>query len=150
MVTRQELEGQWTEVKGRLQEKWGSLTDNELYQARGNVNQLVGVIEQKTGEKRKAIEDFLEEVVSGDASQVERATAAVKGYAEHASEAVRENYDKASAAMREQYGRTSESVMEQYGQAQECVRRNPMESMLVSFGAGILTGVVLGLSMRRR
>jgi uncharacterized protein YjbJ (UPF0337 family) len=150
MVTRQELEGQWTEVKGRLQEKWGSLTDNELYQARGNVNQLVGVIEQKTGEKRKDIEDFLEEVVSGDASQVERATAAVKGYAEHASEAVRQNYDKAAAAMRDQYGRTSETVMEQYGQAQECVRRNPMESMLVSFGAGILTGVVLGLSMRRR
>lgn len=150
MVTRQELEGQWTEVKGRLQEKWGSLTENELYQARGNVNQLVGVIEQKTGEKRKAIEDFLEEVVSGSHSGMEKATASAKAYAEQASQAAREGYEKAAKAARENYTRASESMMEGYGQAQECVRRNPMESMLVAFGAGILTGVVMGLSMRRR
>jgi uncharacterized protein YjbJ (UPF0337 family) len=150
MVTRQELEGQWTEVKGRLQERWGSLTDNELYQARGNVNQLVGVIEQRTGENRKAIEDYLEELVSDTHSNMERATAAVKEYADQASQAAREGYDRASQAAREGYARASQNVSERYGEAQECVRRNPVESMLVSFGAGILAGVVVGLSLRRR
>ncbi|MEZ6051591.1 MAG: CsbD family protein [Planctomycetaceae bacterium] len=46
---RQEIEGQWNQVKGQVQERWGELTDDDLYKARGSADQLVGVIQQKTG-----------------------------------------------------------------------------------------------------
>src|SRR5690606_41677226 len=29
MVTRQELEGQWNQVKGKIQKQWGELTEDE-------------------------------------------------------------------------------------------------------------------------
>ena len=34
MITRQELEGHWNQVKGQVKERWGQLTDEELMQAR--------------------------------------------------------------------------------------------------------------------
>ncbi len=139
MITRQELEGKWNDVKGRVQERWGEITDDELQQVRGNTNQLVGVIQQKSGEARSAIEDFLEEVVTGDANAAKRVAETAREYAE-----------KASDAFHEQFGQVSDSVRTGYEQAEGMVRRKPVESVAVAFGAGIITGVVVGLVLKSR
>ncbi len=49
-------EGTWDRIKGKAREKWGELTDDEMDEARGNAQQLVGKIKQKTGETADAIE----------------------------------------------------------------------------------------------
>ena len=134
MITRQELEGKWTEVKGRIQEKWGALTDDELQQVRGNTNALVGVIEQKTGESRRAIEEFLDKAIAEGASAVSGALDSAREFAGKASEKVREQYDD-----------VSESVRAGYEEAEQMVRQKPVESVAVAFGAGIVTGVLVGL-----
>jgi uncharacterized protein YjbJ (UPF0337 family) len=139
MVTRQQLEGQWNQVKGRIQERWGQFTDNDLQELEGNATQLVGAIQQKTGESRQAIEDFLEEVVAEGSSMLNKATDTAREYAARASQTVHENYD-----------RVAENVREGYAQANECVRRHPMESLGVAFGAGIITGVIVGLVLKGR
>lgn len=139
MVTRQQLEGQWNQVKGRIKERWGQLTDDELMQVEGNANQLVGTIQKKTGESKQAIEDFLEEVVSEGASLMNKVSDTAKDYAGKAQQVVQENYDRAA-----------ESVREGYQQAATCVKRHPMESLGVAFGTGIITGVVIGLVLRGR
>ena len=60
MVNAQVLQGQWNQVRGELKKKWGQLTEDDLRFTNGNIDQLVGKIQQRTGEAREAIEQFLE------------------------------------------------------------------------------------------
>lgn len=138
MVTRQQLEGKWNEVKGRLKEKWGALTDDDLVRAEGNVEQLVGVIQRKTGRGKEEVEKFIDELVSDAGSTYERVASTAREYAAEAGEALREGYD-----------RTAASVQSGYRDAEMTVKRNPVESVAVAFGAGIVSGVLIGLMLRR-
>ena len=45
-MNQQTLEGNWNEIKGKLHERWGQLTNDDLQKARGNVDQLVGMIQE--------------------------------------------------------------------------------------------------------
>lgn len=43
MVNQQVLAGHWNELRGKLKEKWGKLTDDDLLSFNGNVDQLVDI-----------------------------------------------------------------------------------------------------------
>lgn len=60
-TTRQKWEGRWDQLKGRVKEFWGQVTDDDLAEAEGNFDRLVGLIEERTGERREAIEGRLDE-----------------------------------------------------------------------------------------
>lgn len=51
-----QIEGNWTEVKGKARASWGELTDDELTQIGGKKEQLVGKIQQKYGLEREEAE----------------------------------------------------------------------------------------------
>jgi ElaB/YqjD/DUF883 family membrane-anchored ribosome-binding protein len=57
--------------------------------------------------------------------------------------------DQAGEAFREQYDHMAENVRAGYERAGEMVRRSPVESVAVAFGAGIITGVVVGLMLKK-
>jgi len=126
MVTRQELDGSWNSVKGKLQEKWGQLTDHDLTQFKGDMNQLIGAIQSKTGETRRVVEEFLQNAVGN-----------AKDYAGKAGEVAAERYQQAK-----------EGVEAGLHEAEEMVRRSPMESVAVAFGAGLIAGVITGLVLK--
>lgn len=63
MITREELQGQWTQLKGQIRERWGEISDDELQQAQGNTEQLMGLLEKKTGESRRQLEQFVQGAV---------------------------------------------------------------------------------------
>ena len=44
-------------MRGQIKEWWGELTDNELEQANGNAEQIVGLLQQKYGYTREAAEE---------------------------------------------------------------------------------------------
>ena len=71
-TTRMKLEGNWQEAKGRMRSAWGDLTDDELDQARGAWDQLVGTIRRKTGESIETIESTLEKIADGFEAQPAR------------------------------------------------------------------------------
>ncbi len=48
-MNAEQIKGQWNQVTGRLREHWGQLTDNDFQQLRGNADQLVGMVQAKTG-----------------------------------------------------------------------------------------------------
>ncbi len=50
-------EGKWKEMRGQVKEWWGKLTDDELEQAAGNAEQIVGLLQQKYGYTREAAEE---------------------------------------------------------------------------------------------
>ena len=56
---RLKFEGKWDQMRGRVKEAWGSLTDDELDRSEGKWDQLVGTIKEKTGESMEAIEKRL-------------------------------------------------------------------------------------------
>lgn len=52
-------DGDWQRFKGSVRERWGELTDDEIEEARGNLDQLVGAIKSKSGESVGLIKDVL-------------------------------------------------------------------------------------------
>jgi uncharacterized protein YjbJ (UPF0337 family) len=139
MVNAQVLQGQWNQVRGELKKKWGQLTDDDLRFSNGNIDQLVGKIQQRTGEARDAIEQFLSEASSQGASAVAQAAGQVGQYARYAGDQVREGYNRIS----DQFGRG-------YDYSQEMIRENPGRSLATAFGVGVLLGVVVGMALRSR
>jgi uncharacterized protein YjbJ (UPF0337 family) len=139
MVNTQVLQGQWNQVRGQLKKKWGQLTEDDLKFGNGNLDQLVGRIQNKTGEAREAIESFLDEMTSQGASAVSQAAESVKNYAGYASDQVRDGYNRIS----DQLGRRYES-------SQDLIRENPARTVATAFGVGVVLGVVVGLALRSR
>jgi len=48
--------GNWSEVKGKVKEAWGKLTDDELDVIAGKRDQLVGLIQKSYGVAREEAE----------------------------------------------------------------------------------------------
>ncbi len=139
MTSQQTIKGNWNEIQGKLRSKWGALTDDDVKEFDGNVEQLVGKIQKKTGAARESIEQFLDQFTSNGASSVGRAGEAVREYAHKASEVVQEKSQQAADSMRESYA-----------DVEDMVRQRPAQSLGVCFGAGIITGVVVSLLLRWR
>jgi len=87
-INAQELQGQWNQLRGQVKEHWGQLTDDDLTIQGGNIDQLVGRIQQRTGETRDAIEKFLTGLTSQGGSAVARVTEAVRSARSTVSSAV--------------------------------------------------------------
>ncbi len=139
MINQQVLEGSWKEVRGKLREKWGQLTENDVQQFDGNLDQLIGTIQRKTGESREAITDFLQKLSESGASAIAAAGETIRGYARQTGETLNKAYDN-----------VSERVRDGYMGAEDLVQKNPVRSVGVAFGAGLLAGVVVGLLVRSR
>ena len=56
-----ELKGDWNVTKGKLKQKWATLTDDDLTFAEGKTDELIGRIQKRTGEAREAVEEALRE-----------------------------------------------------------------------------------------
>lgn len=50
------VEGKWTEIKGKLREKWGKLTDSDFTHIAGKKDRLVGRLQQHYGYKKDEAE----------------------------------------------------------------------------------------------
>lgn len=51
-----QIEGNWKQFKGQAQSKWGELTDDELQRAKGNRQEMAGIIQEKYGKTREEAE----------------------------------------------------------------------------------------------
>ncbi|EDQ06982.1 hypothetical protein DSM14862_00721 [Sulfitobacter indolifex] len=56
------IEGNWKQMTGAVKSQWGDLTDDEITEARGNREQLVGKIQERYGvakdEAERQVDDF--------------------------------------------------------------------------------------------
>ncbi|MFW5692305.1 MAG: CsbD family protein [Chloroflexota bacterium] len=43
------IKGNWKQFTGKVKEQWGKLTDNEIQEAAGNRDQLIGKIQERYG-----------------------------------------------------------------------------------------------------
>jgi uncharacterized protein YjbJ (UPF0337 family) len=56
-----QVEGKWKQAAGRVKEKWGKLTDDDLQVIRGKRDQLVGKIQERYGIAKEDAERQVEE-----------------------------------------------------------------------------------------
>src|SRR6476619_6263682 len=134
MSTQEKVIGNWNQFKGKVKQRWGQLTDDELSEVEGNFDQLVGLVQQKTGEARQQIERTLCDM-SDQAG----------GAFAHASEKAREYVDQAGEKLRGAADQIRESTQGYAEDAQAMVRRRPAESVAVAFGAGLIVGLLVGI-----
>lgn len=57
-----QFKGSWNEVKGKLKQKYGKLTDDDLTFAEGKEDELIGRIQQKIGKSRDEIRAELQKL----------------------------------------------------------------------------------------
>ncbi len=71
------MQGKWKEMKGKVKEQWGKLTDDDLDKIEGKSEQLLGLLQQRYGYAREKAEEeynrfterwFREEVHTGHAA----------------------------------------------------------------------------------
>ncbi len=60
-INTDQIEGNWKQLKGKAQEKWGELTDDELDRAEGKREQLVGLVQERYGKARAQAEQEVDE-----------------------------------------------------------------------------------------
>lgn len=57
--TKLKMKGSWNEVKGKLKQKYASLTDDDLMYEEGQEDELFGKLQRKLG---KSIDEVKEEI----------------------------------------------------------------------------------------
>lgn len=139
MINQTMLKGNWNEIKGKLRSRWGQLTNDDVQTFNGNVDQLVGLIERKTGETRAAVEKYLDQLTENGASSIGTAVDDARQYVEDAAQRIQEHSRQAIDTFRDRYD-----------EAQEMVRQKPAESIAVCFGIGVFVGLLFGLTLRSR
>lgn len=63
-MNRDTLKGQWTQLKGKVRQQWGKLTDDEIDQMQGNAEILVGKLQERYGYQREQAEQEVDRWLS--------------------------------------------------------------------------------------
>ena len=136
MATKEEAQGTWNQLAGAVKTKYAQITGDDLTSVNGNIQQLAGVIQKKTGRAREEIDEFLKSVSESTSSTVGRMSQAATEMASNATETIREGYDYAREASRDGIKAATETI-----------QHRPGESMLLAMGVGVVVGLIIGTSM---
>ncbi|MAM34728.1 MAG: hypothetical protein CMH28_06610 [Micavibrio sp.] len=63
-MNKNTIEGNWEQLKGDVQKKWGKLTNDDLDVVEGNRKKLSGLIQEKYGKAQDEVEKELDEFES--------------------------------------------------------------------------------------
>ena len=69
-MNRDIAQGQWKQIKGKVREQWGRLTNDDVDLLEGRYDRLVGKIQEKYGrgqeDAEREVSEFLESIGKGD------------------------------------------------------------------------------------
>jgi uncharacterized protein YjbJ (UPF0337 family) len=58
-MNRLQFKGSWNEVKGKLKQTYGQLTDDDLVFAEGKDEELIGRLQKRLGKSREEIREMI-------------------------------------------------------------------------------------------
>jgi len=58
------IKGNWNVIKGKLKQKYGDLTDDDLKYAEGKEDELLGKLQKKTGKTKDEISKEIDKLSS--------------------------------------------------------------------------------------
>ncbi|AWW32023.1 general stress protein CsbD [Echinicola strongylocentroti] len=56
---QEKIKGNWNELKGKLKQEYGELTDDDLYYEVGKEDELLGRIQKRIGRPREELEGLI-------------------------------------------------------------------------------------------
>ena len=59
-----QVEGKWEQVKGSVKQRWAKLTEDDLMDAKGKREKLVGKVQERYGELKDAAEEKVDEFIA--------------------------------------------------------------------------------------
>jgi len=62
VMTTLNLKGNWNEVKGKLKQKYGELTDDDLVFSEGKEDELLGRLQKRLGKSKEELRKSIEEL----------------------------------------------------------------------------------------
>ena len=136
MITKEEVQGNWNSFVGGVQKRYSEITHDDLAAVKGNIQQMAGVIQRKTGQARAEIESYLQSL-SSDAS----------GAINNVSEMASNMASRANDGLRDGYNYVTDKSQEGYDNARATVRQKPIETLAIAFGVGVVAGLVAGCSV---
>lgn len=136
MAIKDEVHGTWNHLVGAVKSKYSQITGDDVAGVNGNIHQLAGVIQKKTGKAREEIDEYLRSFSDSASTTVGRISEAAGDMASKASEAMHDGYDYARDASRSGLKAATETV--QY---------RPGESMMLALGIGVVAGLFIGSSI---
>jgi uncharacterized protein YjbJ (UPF0337 family) len=63
MLTEQQFNHKWIEIKGGLRNLWGKLSDEELEMVKGNIYEVTSLVESKYGETKTEIRNKIHQLI---------------------------------------------------------------------------------------
>ncbi len=139
MVSQSVMEANWNDIKANLKSKWQQLSDRDLQSFKGSADQLVHMIQRRTGQAKNVIENQLEEMIAQGREIQNQVGQFFSGAASQAGEVYNEGYDVAA-----------QRLAEGYKQASKYAKENPGAAVAILFGSGLLAGLGVAMLMRRR
>lgn len=94
MLTEQQFNAKWSEIKNGLRNLWGNLSEQEIEEAKGNVYEVIGNVERKYSETRDEIKKKIDRLMdSFDNDTDKRITPDVDSYQRAPNSYRRPTYD---------------------------------------------------------
>jgi len=139
MVSQSVMEANWNDIKANLKSKWQQLSDRDLQSFKGSADELVHMIQRRTGQAKNVIENQLEEMIAQGRDIQNQVGQFFSGAASQVGEVYNEGYDVAA-----------QKLAEGYKQASKYAKENPGAAIAILFGSGLLAGLGAAMLMRRR
>ena len=130
------LEGNWEEVKGYLQSKWGKLTDDDVEKIGGSYKKLIGKLQKLYGYKISELEDEVTDFF--ESSQFEK----MRQYAVSKISGIKE---VVTSTLDEYFQNAKQKTYD----AEECVVKYTQENPFKVIGIAALTGLLVGCLLKR-
>ena len=73
-MNKDQLQGKWLQMKGAVKAQWGKLTNDDLDQMNGNLERLVGVVQERYGYARERAEKEVDEFRAQPGAAAEEAS----------------------------------------------------------------------------
>lgn len=64
MINADVIEGKWMEIRGKIKQRWGKLTDNDLDRINGKREELSGLLQQKYGYAKAQVDREVDQFIA--------------------------------------------------------------------------------------
>jgi uncharacterized protein YjbJ (UPF0337 family) len=61
-MNKLQFKGSWNEIKGKLKQSYGSLTDDDLVFAEGKDDELLGRLQKRLGKTKDEVREMIEKI----------------------------------------------------------------------------------------
>jgi uncharacterized protein YjbJ (UPF0337 family) len=59
-MNKLQIKGSWNEIKGKLKQQYGNLTDDDLVFAKGKEDELLGRLQKRLGKSKDEVRQMIE------------------------------------------------------------------------------------------